>query len=382
MASSIEMSTSDAAGGVAFDVGIECGHGDAISLGPNKIRLTPKSESLQTDNELLVGGYNLCLRIDNPQPEPCTIDVEVDLASWFDQDWCRLPFRLPFWRRAPSSLEWQEADPGQLNTAQGVHLSLALSGEESAILSTIPHYPYSDCRRELEGFALHESGLARTVEIGRTSQGRAILATEIGPRDGRRIVVTGSQRPAEPSAWGVLAMARAILFDPSFATWRDRYRICLVPQPNPDGIVQGRCFGNAEGQPIPLDWTRPEEERTPEGRALWAYIASAPLTMFGQFDFAPATTRASDWPRPLAVDIYDPTSVALHVRLAEMSGETGLFPKDRRDPAHLQLAHHVARQWRVPVFSYRYCGPTTTPSRAEHRARHVLEAALEALEGA
>jgi hypothetical protein len=174
-------------------------------------------------------------------------------------------------------------------------------------------------------------------------------------------------------------MAESLLADPAARALLRTTRVCLAPQPNPDGVVHGRCFGNGAGVPIPHDWTKPLSERTVEGKALWNYLASDPPALVGQFDFAPATTRLSDWPRPLTVDIYNPVSVELHARLGAMSGETGLFPRDRRDPAILQITHHAAKEWGCPVFHYRFVGPITSPERARQRARLVLQTAIDVL---
>jgi hypothetical protein len=357
---------------------IECGHGQIYADDANRIRIVPNKEMLETDQELLVGGYNVCLQLANPNYSTTKVAIEIDFEDWFEEDWCRLPLRLPFWRKRAG--EWQEADPGQRNSRHGVHLSLTLDAQETTVLSSIPHFTYTDCTREMRALTRLMPEAAHVVELGRTGEARAILALEIGAKQAaRRIVVLGSTRPSEPAAWGVLAMARALLSDPALRPYLDQFQVCLIPQPNPDGIVHGRCFGNGSGRPMNMDWTQPPGAQLPETTAIWNYLKSAPPALVGQFEFAPVTTRRSDWPRPLSIDIYNPTSVALHDRLAEISGEGGGFAKDRRSPANLQIAYHAARQFGCAAFAYRYVGPTTTPKRAEARAVQVIETVLETL---
>ncbi|MFO0947818.1 MAG: M14 family zinc carboxypeptidase [Planctomycetota bacterium] len=380
MSSPTQTGSKDRVHKVVFTTQIECGQGHAEIADDLKVRIIPKKEMLETQNELLVGGYNLCVQFANLGLHATSLEVTVDLRDWFTEDWCRLPLRLPYWRRRAGSREWLEADPGQCNTDDGVHLTLQLASEETCVLATIPHFTYTDCCRELRHLSQNSAGLAQVVEIGRSVESRAILALEFGERHAsKRIVIVGSTRPSEPSAWGILSMARALLTDPTLSSLMEDTHVCLVPQLNPDGIVHGRCFGNVQGAPLGSEWVLPSDQRSPETAATWNYLSERPLTLVGQFEFAPATTRLTDWPRPLAVDMYNPASVVIHRRLAALSGEFGLFSKDRRDPANLQLSHRAALEFDCAAFAYRFVGPTTTPLRAEHRARQVLRIALEAL---
>lgn len=375
--------------GILATTQVECGHGKILQVQDNHVHLTPVRETLQTDTELLTGGYNVCVLLTNTGPTEAVVSIDIHLADWFTEPWCRLPLRLPYWSRAGSDLKWSEADPAQRHDEQTVFLTIPIGVSKTVVVSSIPHYPYSDCVRAMSVLAEQSRGEARLVELGKTPQGRSIHSLEIG-RGSERVVVFGAFRPAEPSAWGVLGMAKGILHDDrSSRSGRSggsrgaglrelakSFTICLVPQPNPDGIVAGRCLGNSLGQSLYYDWNRPVNERSREGQLLWDYLSAGPLAMAGQFDFAPVTTRLSDWPRPLSVDIYNPVSVELHHRLAERSGELGSIAKDRREPAQQQIVHHAAAEWDCAAFAYRFVGSTTTPERAEHRARQVLETAL------
>lgn len=380
MSSPTQTGSQDRVHKIAYTTQVECGQGHVEISGSHQIRIIPKKEMLETQNELLVGGYNLCVQFANSGLEAASLDITVDLRDWFTEDWCRLPLRLPYWRRRAGSRDWLEADPGQFNTDEGVHLTLTLESEEVCVLATIPHFTYTDCCRELRHLSQNSDGLAHVVEIGRSLESRAILALELGEkRASKRVVIVGSTRPAEPSAWGLLAMARDLIKDPRLAPLLEDVQVCLLPQPNPDGIVHGRCYGNAQGLPLGSEWVLPHGQRSPETAAVWNYLSAHPPTLIGQFEFAPATTRLTDWPRPLAVDMYNQASVEIHRRLAALSGEFGLFAKDRRDPASFQLSHRAAMEFDCAAFAYRFVGPVTSPSRAEHRARQVLRIALEAL---
>lgn len=361
---------------VSVSTNIECGNGDARLEPDGIVHLTPIRGAADEPADLSGAGYNLCVQFSNPTTESLRVPIVVEMGDWFEEEWCRLPLRLPYWKRTPAEARaWTEADPGQFNTRDQVHLTLELPPRQSALVSTIPHCGFSECTRVLTKWANEMPRQCRLTEVGKSVGGRAILALAIGNPTGRAIAIVGSSRACEPSAWGILAMIPRLLESSPWSDSLESYQIHLVPQPNPDAIAEGTC----PGRPFGKDWSRVLDEPRGEAAMLWRYLEAQRPVLVGQFEFAPATTRLSDWPRPLAVDMYNRISVAIHDRLAELSGSGGQYAKDRRDPPRQQLAHHAARNWNCAAFAYRYVGPTATPARAEHRARRVLDIVLQTL---
>ena len=76
---------------VAFTTQIECGQGAVEVVDADRLRIVPTSESRQTESELLVSGYNLCVQLTNRDRFDRVINIDVDLSNWFAEDWCRLP---------------------------------------------------------------------------------------------------------------------------------------------------------------------------------------------------------------------------------------------------------------------------------------------------
>lgn len=101
-------------------------------------------------------------------------------------------------------------------------------------------------------------------EIGRSAQGRPLLALRTAPK-AEVIYLLGRQHP--PEVTGALAMQHFV--DTVFAdtplarAFRERFALILLPLLNPDGVVEGYWRHNAGGVDLNRDWgpfTQPETQ--------------------------------------------------------------------------------------------------------------------------
>jgi murein tripeptide amidase MpaA len=95
-------------------------------------------------------------------------------------------------------------------------------------------------------------------EIGRSIENRPLYKIEIGtaPAPARHVVIVGRQHP--PEVTGSLALMRfveEIIGDSSLArSFRNEYRVLLVPLLNPDGVERGHWRSNMGGVDLNRDW--------------------------------------------------------------------------------------------------------------------------------
>jgi len=315
--------------------------------------------------------------------------VTVRIPAWLREEGFDYFLRKPYLtcgvvgEAARPLLDWAELPAAdQRDAAETVELRQTLDPGEPRVLSTVAHYPYSACCERLRGLA-YAHPEAALVEIGQSVQGRAILALEVGNEAARRAVFTGTLQPGEPSAWAVLAMAEAALDGEPW--WLEEYRLCFVPQTNPDGIVLGRCNVNAleELAAFAFEEGGATEESPREVRVLWDYLASRPPAVYGDFHFL----RLPNHPMPkayfLSPDIYESperarAAIELNERLIEVSGGAPSLIVELDDELWQGLATYQAAATLDAVsFLYQYTGPRSSYQGAQIRGPEVMRAALE-----
>src|SRR5690349_18844676 len=97
-----------------------------------------------------------------------------------------------------------------------------------------------------------------TLLLGRSEQGRPIVAERVGDPDGTPVLVVGCIHGNECAGTAVVAaLARA----------HARVDLWLVPTLNPDGRARG-TRGNANGVDLNRDWSACSQRETRIGRAL------------------------------------------------------------------------------------------------------------------
>src|SRR5262245_6773189 len=95
-------------------------------------------------------------------------------------------------------------------------------------------------------------------EIGRSIEDRPLYKLEIGtrPAPAPHVVIIGRQHP--PEVTGSLALMRfveEIVSDSTLArSFREKYRVVLVPLLNPDGVEHGHWRSNMGGVDLNRDW--------------------------------------------------------------------------------------------------------------------------------
>jgi len=378
--------------GLAVTPDLECGSGTDIQAeAQGRISLSPGED--EVPHEVQVQGpiscYNVCVLLHNRAEERRELRLDVRIPAWLTEAGFDYFLKKPYLTcgvrtdgQAPD-LDWRELPAGaQEDLGDVVRITLGLQPEERRMLSTVAHYPYSSCCDKLRRLA-HAHSEAALVEIGESVQGRPILALEVGNEAGKRAVFTGTLQPGEPSAWAVLAMAEAALAGESW--WLEEYRLCFVPQTNPDGILLGLCnvnalhelaaFGFGEGSAA--------EEAPREVRVLWEYLASRPPVVYVDFHFL----RLPNHPMPkayfLSPDIYRSrkragAAIELNDRLIEVSGGAPSLVVELGDELWQGIAiYQAAATLDAVSFLYQYTGPRTSYQGAQIRGPEVMRAGLE-----
>lgn len=99
--------------------------------------------------------------------------------------------------------------------------------------------------------------------LGRSAEGRAILALVSAGERERTLVITGRQHP--PELTGAFALrdftGRLMEDDPLAARFRAEYGLLIVPMLNPDGVAHGNWRHDTAGTDLNRDWgpfARPE----------------------------------------------------------------------------------------------------------------------------
>lgn len=92
------------------------------------------------------------------------------------------------------------------------------------------------------------------------------------------IAFTATTQPGEPSAWAILAMARAAATDPQMRAFSQWCKLVFLPMTNPDGVVHGYANTCPRGKMIFLEFDALAEnsEVSPETKAIWDYLTSPP----------------------------------------------------------------------------------------------------------
>jgi hypothetical protein len=178
---------------------------------------------------------------------------------------------------------WSHLDPSAIHPADGeadtadIDVPLPGAGEPDPVLfvSNYHWWPYSEMVRWLHGLP---SGRARVREIGRSFQGRALYAVELGRTDAGAPAIVQTQTP-QPSEMGSLTCKALIDFlcsdHPEAAALLARFRFGFVPMTNPDGTVLGYVVSDAQGRFAFLEGhlaAAGDSSATPETVAVWRYL--------------------------------------------------------------------------------------------------------------
>ena len=166
-------------------------------------------------------------------------------------------------------------------------LALPAAGtpDDLLFISNFHWWPYS----EVIAYVRSLSGV-RVREIGRSIQGRPILAVEIGTEDPAAPCILQAQtsQASEMMAAHACRWLIDFLLDGSEETrrLRQRFRFCIVPAANPDGAVLGHGVSDARGGFPHFEANRAAEgdpDASPENIALWRYVEQCRPWLFWEW---------------------------------------------------------------------------------------------------
>ncbi|MBM3465826.1 MAG: hypothetical protein FJX76_27365 [Armatimonadetes bacterium] len=373
--------------GIVVTGNLEGGNADGLrAVGPGHVACEPREDPIPHEVQVTgpISCYVVCAQARNTTAQPRTLTLDVEIPRWLIEARFDYFLRKTFWTRPQGSLQWSPLEPEILDDRS--RLRVALQPGETRVLASVAHYPYSQCCRSLEELATEHPDIARLREIGRSVEGRPILALDTGqPGSPRRAVFTGTSQPGEPAAWAVLAMAAAILKRPGLQHWLKGAEISFVPQPNPDGIVMGACNANARGEMVFVGFEDAAEGRpsATEALALWGHLSTSPPAVYVDFHLLPLPNHPLPRPYVFGLDLYtDPARRAQARRLADRLIQISGCPPPPiipvGDPLWRNLAtYQAAARWNAASFLYQYTGPTTSHVLAQQRGQEVMQAALE-----
>ncbi|WP_324826532.1 M14 family metallopeptidase [Qipengyuania zhejiangensis] len=180
-------------------------------------------------------------------------------GGWPDYDSCVSEDR-DFWGRAPSSFDKDE-DNGTLTIRYA---------PASDIVYFAYFAPYSmERHHDLVAEAAASEGVDYR-HLGTTLDGQPIDCLEMGEGD-KQVWLYARQHPGETQAEWWMEGALEVLTDPSDTVGRElrqRCRLHIVPNANPDGSRRGHLRTNAVGVNLNREWENPTAEKSPEVLAI------------------------------------------------------------------------------------------------------------------
>lgn len=184
-------------------------------------------------------------------------------GGWPDYDACVSEDR-DYWGRAASS--YDESEEGG---------TLTIRYTPASDIAYFAYFaPYSmERHHDLVAEAAASEGVTHT-HLGNTLDGQPIDCLEMG--DGNfNVWLYARQHPGETQAEWWMEGALEVLTDPSDSVGRklrQRCRLHIVPNCNPDGSKRGNLRVNAAGANLNREWENPSAERSPEVLAIRNYM--------------------------------------------------------------------------------------------------------------
>ena len=259
-------------------------------------------------------GYYLCFGVRNRRGAARTIRVRVQAPTKPEWRWAA-QMRHMVLRRGG---EWSQLDPEAIVPVEGagdtvdIEVPLAGIGETDGVVfvSNYHWWPYSEAVEWPRGLPAER---ARVSEVGRSFQGRAIYAVEIGgagkphsgdggaasvrrtraedgPEDAGDAPCMVHTQTTQPSEMGSLACRGMVDHlcsdDPDAAEIRRRFRTCFIPMTNPDGTVLGYGVSDGQGRFPTFEGhlaAAGDANATPETATVWRYLAERRPWLFWEW---------------------------------------------------------------------------------------------------
>lgn len=273
---------------------------------------------------------------------------------------------------------WREPAAGAfaLDADGRASLQLALDGGSLQVFAQAPWLPDA-VAAWAAGLAARSGGEPRTV--GHSVRGRPLPGFVFGAAPGAPLLlVIGGQHPPEYTGARALAgFVETLAADtPRAQAFRQRVRVFVVPQLNPDGVLQGHWRTNANGTDLNRDWGPFAE---PETRALRDAL-DAELAGGGHVAFAiDFHSTFHDIFYTVAEDPSRQEGGLMHDWIASMQAR---FP-GRIEERAFAATSTVFKNWAwcrhaAPAVTYEV-GDTTPDALLGEVSRHAAEALMELL---
>lgn len=370
---------------------VECGNARIIErIGRNHFAVAPREDPIPIDVQKTgpISNYVVYLEATNLESQPRELTLDVIIPEWLIREKFDYFLRKTYLLRAPDSMNYYEIAPDRhTSLPDRMRLRIDFAAGERKIVSTTPAYPYSRMRAALEDIERRSNGKALVREIGRSSEGRPILSLETGDRTKPRAVFSATFQPGEPSAWAILAMAEAAMFDAELVRFRQEYDLAFIPMTNPDGVVRGANNVNGKDEIVMLGFSegalaKPGNE---EAKVMWKYLAPKPPVALIEFHFLTLPNHPIPRPYVFAPELYsDPerreVGTSLVRRLERLTGapEGKPIPVDHPMWQHL-LTFNSIRKWNTAATLYQNTGPLTSYRQAQRRGVEAMRVALDPL---
>lgn len=184
-------------------------------------------------------------------------------GGWPDYDACVSEDR-DYWGRATST--YDESEEGG---------TLTIRYTPASDIAWFAYFaPYSmERHHDLVAEAAASEGVTH-IHLGNTLDGQPIDCLEMG-EGSFNVWLYARQHPGETQAEWWMEGALEVLTDPSDSVGRklrQRCRLHIVPNCNPDGSKRGNLRVNAAGANLNREWENPSAERSPEVLAIRNYM--------------------------------------------------------------------------------------------------------------
>ncbi|MGJ4729905.1 M14 family metallopeptidase, partial [Luteimonas sp. SDU101] len=272
--------------------------------------------------------------------------------------------------------DWREAGPGEysLGDAGDARLQLQMEPGELRVFAQPPLLP-----DDMQAWAARVAARvdARQHTFGRSVQGRPLRALEFGagPEAPLLLVVGGQHPPENTGARAMMGFVETLAGDTAQArAFRRGVRVLVVPQLNPDGVVDGHWRGNAHGVDINRDWGPFAQPETRALRDLLAARRGGPVVFAIDFH---STFR--DVYYTVAEDPSRKPGGVLHDWMAAMEAR---FPGRIEEKAYAATSA-VFKNWAycsfgAPAVTYEV-GDTTPAATLGAVSRHAAESLMALL---
>ena len=368
---------------------VECGNARIIErTGSSHFQIAPREDPvpIEVQKKGPISNFVVYVEVTNLDSQPREITIDVLIPTWLIQARFDYFLRKTYLQRSPDELEYFELAPERhTSLPDRMRLRVDFAAGERKVISTTPAYSYSQMRKQLETMERRSNGKARIQVIGRSGGDRPILVLETGDKSKPRAVFSATFQPGEPSAWAILAMAKAALFDPELAHFQQKYDLAFVPMPNPDGVVHGCNNVNGRGELVILGFS--EEARGKEGnheaKVLWNYLKPKPPVVLIEFHFLALPNHPNPRPYVFIPTLYtDPkgreagTSLVRRLERLTNAPEGKPIPENHPMWQHL-LTFNSIRSWNTAATLYQNTGPKVSPVQAQRRGVEIMRVALD-----